>query len=98
MSLQLQNVTIGSTHKKPIFESITITQDREGKMMAVGSYRIEVVADSDGAGVASLGTVAFAIDHDVLVANPDFADGYRIIRDLARSGLQSSAPEYVAAT
>lgn len=96
MSLQLQNVTIGSTSKKPVFESICISQDRNGKMMAVGQYRVDVVSDADGSNVASLGSVSFMIDHDALLQNPDFTDGYRIIRDLARGGLQSACPEYVS--
>lgn len=95
MSLQLQNVTIGSTSKKPIFETITITQNREGRMSASGQYRIEVVSDADQSSISSMGVVTYVIDHDALVANPDFAEGYRILRDLARSGLQMSAPEYV---
>lgn len=95
MSLQLQNVTIGSTSKKPVFENITITQGMDGRMSAAGQYRIEVVSDSDGTGIVRMGTVTFTMSHESLVANPDFAEGYRIIRDLARSGLQQSAPEYV---
>lgn len=95
MSLSLQSVPIGGTSKRPAFESITIWQERDGQMKAAGTYRIDVVSDSDGSTIASIGTVSFSMSHDDLASNPDFAEGYRILRDLARSGLQSSAPEYV---
>lgn len=95
MSLNLQNVSVGEMAKKPIFESITISQSRDGRMSATGQYRVELVT-ADGAGLASFGVVPFSMTHEELIANPDFADGYRIIRDLARSGLQSVAPEFVA--
>lgn len=98
MALELQNVTIGSASKKPVFESITIIQGHDGRMSASGTYRISVVQDSDQNPISSLGVVSFSIDHDALVANPDFSEGYRIIRDLARNGLQSVAPEYVSET
>jgi hypothetical protein len=96
MSLQLKNVTVGSTSKKPIFETITIIQGQDGRMSASGAYRIEVVSDSDQSTISSIGLIPFVIGHDDLVTNPDFAAGYRILRDLARSGLQSAAPEFVA--
>lgn len=80
--------------KRPTFESITITQNGSGRMSASGQYRIELVT-ADGTAVASAGTVSFSMGHEELLANPDFAEGYRIIRDLARAGLQTAAPEFV---
>lgn len=95
MPLELQNVAVGSTSKKPVFETITIVQGRDGRMSASGQYRVDLVLDADGSAIAGLGTVGFVVSHEELVANPDFAEGYRIIRNLARAGLQSLHPEFV---
>lgn len=81
--------------KRPFFETLTITQGPDGQMSVSGQYRVKLVSDSNEQEAVSVGIAAFSITHEELLANPDFAEGYRIIRDLARAGLQSTHPEFV---
>lgn len=95
MSLSLQDQAVSNLVKKATFEQLTINQDKDGKITVDGRYKIELL-DENGNLVTTLDSVSFGMNQDQLVANPNFATAYPIIRDLARSGLALVKPEFVA--
>ena len=94
MALSLQNQEVASLIKKPTFKQLIISQDAAGKMTVDGTYTVDLV-DSAGNVVTNLESISFGVSHEQLVANPNFLATYPVIRELARSGLESVNPGFV---
>jgi hypothetical protein len=94
MSLSLQNQEVASLIKKPTFKQLIISQDAAGRMSVDGTYSVDLV-DAEGNIVTNLESISFGVSHEQLVANPNFATSYPVIRELARSGLESVKPKFV---
>ena len=94
MALEIATIDVSGIKRTAVFESLTITQSKEGRMSVDGRYRIEL-RDAAGAVVAVTSQAVFGFNQEELMANPGFMTGYGIIRELARRGLAQSNPELV---
>lgn len=94
MALTLQSIPMGLV-KVPVFERLVISQAADGSMSVDGTYRVELRNES-GEKVTDLESVSFGMNQAQLLANPNFASTYPVLRDLARSGLALVAAELVA--
>jgi len=94
MPLEIATQSVQGITRTAVFENLSITQAADGRMSIDGRYRIEL-RNSAGAVIAEEGQATFGFAHDELIANPGFATGYAILRDLARRGLAQSHPDLV---
>jgi len=95
MSLELVTAPVEGLTKVPVFERLLIQQAADGTMSVDGSYKVEL-RDADGNVLSTLPSVSFGMNQAQLMANPNFASTYPVLRALARSGLASVAPEFVS--
>ena len=95
MSLELVTSPVTGITKVPVFERLNIQQAADGTMSVDGSYKVEL-RDADGNVLSTLPSVSFGMSQAQLMANPNFASTYPVLRALARSGLASVAPDFVS--